>query len=73
MDIITDAKDGSLAFASWFYCIESIAVHVIFATKGERRQALVNAWHPRFGNKLVIADFRKVEDRTLRAPSAGTV
>lgn len=52
-------SDGSCAFATWLYCLEGLAVNVMFAADGEKREGLIDAWHPRFGtNKLVVADFR---------------
>ena len=50
--------NGKCAFASWFYHIDQIAINLMFAEAGERREGLVNAWHPRFGtNRLRIFDF----------------
>ena len=60
-DIRTEIKvrDGSCAFAAWFYYIGDVAVNVMFAADGEDRQGLVGAWHPRSGtSRLEIADFR---------------
>lgn len=60
-DIESDlrASDGSCAFATWFYFLDGLAVNVMFAADGEKREGLIDAWHPRFGtNKLVVADFR---------------
>lgn len=53
------ASDGSCAFATWFYLLEGLAVNVMFAADGEKRDGLIDAWHPRGGtNKLIVADFR---------------
>lgn len=53
------ASDGSCAFATWFYCVDRLAVNVMFAADGEKRDGLIDAWHPRYGSKkLLIADFR---------------
>ncbi|OYY72049.1 hypothetical protein [Sphingomonas sp. 28-63-12] len=46
---------GRCAFATWFYEIDNLAVNVMFAEEGERREGLVGAWHPRLGTtKLQI-------------------
>ena len=61
LDIATEkrASDWSCAFATWFYCIGGLAVNVMFAADGERREGLIDAWHPLFGtNKLMVGDFR---------------
>jgi len=56
---VFDNSDGSCVFASWFYEVDRLAVNVMYAVDGQRREGLVGAWHPHFGtNKLVIADFR---------------
>jgi hypothetical protein len=56
---ILDNSDGSCVFASWFYEVDRLAVNVMFAADGQKREGLVGAWHPRYGtNKLVIADFQ---------------
>ena len=45
------------AFATWFYEIENLAVNVMYALPGEKREGLKNAWHPRQGtNKLFISE-----------------
>jgi len=49
------ADNGDCAFATWFYEIENLAVNVMYASPGEKREGLVNSWHPRLAtNKLVI-------------------
>lgn len=60
-DLATDQfPDGSCAFASWFYFVDWLGVNVMFAVEGEKREGLVDAWHPRFGTKkLVIHDFEE--------------
>jgi len=51
--------DGQSIVASWIYLINGLGVNVMYATEGEERQGLVNAWHPRFGsNRLFFSDFR---------------
>jgi hypothetical protein len=51
-------SDQSLAFAAWIYSLVTLAVHVMYAAAGERRNGLVNSWHPRSGlNRLILADF----------------
>ena len=47
-------------FATWFYDIGAVAINVMFAVDGERRQGLVGAWHPRQGTTLLtMADYRR--------------
>jgi 5-methylcytosine-specific restriction endonuclease McrA len=56
-DIWTTPADCT--FATWFYKVGEIAVNVMFAADGEKRNGLINAWHPKLGtNKLMIADFK---------------
>jgi hypothetical protein len=52
------ASNNSLAFAVWIYSLGTLVVHVIYAIAGERRDGLINAWHPRSGsNRFILADF----------------
>ena len=55
-NIVTEITDnGDCAFATWFYEIENLAVNVMYALPGEKREGMVNAWHPRLAtNKLII-------------------
>lgn len=54
----TLASDNSVAFAVWVYALGALVIHVMYAIAGERREGLVNAWHPRLGsNRFVLADF----------------
>jgi hypothetical protein len=54
----TLATDNSCAFAVWCYSLGTLAVHVMYAVKGERRDGLVGAWDPSLGTgRLRIADF----------------
>lgn len=54
----TLAADNSCAFATWFYEVGKLAVNVMYAIKGERRDGLAGAWHPSSGtNRFVIADY----------------
>lgn len=44
---ITAAKlNGHIAYAVWFYILDRLTVRVMYAEPGERRQGLVDAWHP---------------------------
>ena len=45
--------DGRIAYATWFYVVDRIAVNVIYAEPMERRTALVQSWHPSSINKRV--------------------
>jgi hypothetical protein len=55
----TLTSDNSCAFATWFYCVGRLAVNVMYAIKGERREGLIGAWHPSFGtNRFMLADFQ---------------
>jgi hypothetical protein len=52
------ASDKSLAFAVWIYSLDKLVVHVMYAIADERRDGLINAWHPRSGsNRFIVADF----------------
>ena len=46
---------GRCAFATWFYVIGEIAVNVMYAEPNEKRQGLINAWHPAVFVKEVVA------------------
>jgi hypothetical protein len=49
---------GKCVFASWFYEIDNLAVNVMFAERGQHRDGLVGAWHPRLGTtRLRIFDY----------------
>ena len=48
-DIETAQVDGKVAFATWFYNVGNLAVNLMYALPGERRQGLDVAWHPRMG------------------------
>jgi hypothetical protein len=37
---------GRVAYASWFYVVDKVAVNVMYAEPGEHRKGLVHAWHP---------------------------
>ena len=58
----TDVKvamlDGKCAFATWFYQVGNLSVNLMYAVPGEKREGLVDAWHPRFGCKRIkMKDF----------------
>jgi hypothetical protein len=54
----TLASNNEVAFAAWVYALGSLVVHVMYAIKGERRNGLINSWHPRTNAKrLTIAAF----------------
>ncbi len=49
---------GTSSFATWFYWIDKLAINVMFAEDGEKRNGLIGAWHPRHGTcKLLLGDF----------------
>jgi hypothetical protein len=51
-------REGQCAFATWLYEVGNLWVNVIYAIEGEKREGLLNAWHPRFGHKsLTMATF----------------
>ena len=54
---LQQTTDGTVNFATWFHGLGVLCVNVMFAELGERRQGLIDAWHPRFGSRLKIADF----------------
>jgi hypothetical protein len=58
LNVATLTSDSSLAFAVWIYSLGSLVVRVMYSIAGERRDGLINAWHPRSGsNRLILADF----------------
>lgn len=57
-DIETANLGNACAFATRVYNIGNLAVRVMYAIEGERRQGLVDAWHPRRGAKrLALTSF----------------
>lgn len=51
-------SDENCAFATWLYEVESIFVNVMYAKDEERRQGLIDSWHPKFGtNKLHLIKY----------------
>jgi hypothetical protein len=51
-------ESSECVFATWFYEIDNLAVNVMYAKPNQKRDGLVNAWHPRLGtNKLQVSDF----------------
>jgi hypothetical protein len=54
----TRTSDSSAAFVVWVYSLEALVVHVMYAIVRERRDGLIDAWHPRSGsNRFILADF----------------
>lgn len=52
----TAQVNGRIAFATWFYYVERVAVSIIYAEPTERRKGLVHAWHPsQLGKRVRIA------------------
>lgn len=50
------------AFATWFYEVGHLSVNLMYAIPGERREGLVDAWHPRLGCKRIkMKDFESHE------------
>ena len=61
------------SFGVWYYRVGKLAVNVMFARDGEKRQGLLGAWHPRHDtNKFLIAEFdfgvASADGRSLDAP-----
>lgn len=52
-DVYVAKLGGQCAFATWFYEVGSLSVNIMFAIPGERREGLVDAWHPRLGCKRI--------------------
>jgi hypothetical protein len=52
-EVHTAEIDGRVAFASWIYHVGGLAVNVMYAIKGERREGLKLSWHPRLGSKKI--------------------
>lgn len=46
-DLETVSLDGRIRFASWFYVLDTVSVNIMYAEPEERRNGLVNAWHPK--------------------------
>ena len=44
---------GRIAYATWFYVVDRLAVNVIYAEPNECRKGLVHAWHPLTVSKRV--------------------
>jgi hypothetical protein len=58
LELAIDADTGDCAFCVWSYVIEGIAVLVMYARPGEKRDGLLGSWHPNSGkNSLLMADF----------------
>jgi hypothetical protein len=60
-DAVVAFLDGKAAFSTWLYEVAGFAVRVMYAIEGERRQGLVNSWHPRFGCKRLHIEPIKTE------------
>jgi hypothetical protein len=45
-DLHLASLNGKAAFATWFYVTGKIAVNIMYAEPGERRQGLIGSWHP---------------------------
>jgi hypothetical protein len=57
MWITPTTEAAPCTFATWFYYVDGVAINVMYAVDGEKRQGLVGAWHPRIGtNRLAISD-----------------
>lgn len=52
-DVHTSQVDGKVAFATWFHNVGDLAVNVMYALPGEKRQGLEVAWHPRMGAQRI--------------------
>ena len=42
----TAQLDSHIAYATWFYVVDRLAVNVMYADPTERRRGLIHAWHP---------------------------
>lgn len=52
-DLETAQLAGRVAYATWIYHLQNFSVMVIYATPGENRKGLLNAWHPSTVTKCV--------------------
>jgi len=52
-DVDVAMLNDSCAFATWFYHVGNLWVNLMYAIDGEKREGLVDAWHPRFGSKRI--------------------
>lgn len=53
-DLEMASLNGKPAFATWFYVVGSIAANVMYSESTERRQGLVDSWHPSTISKKVV-------------------
>lgn len=42
----TALVNGLVAYASWFYVVDKVAINIIYTEPNEHRKGLVHAWHP---------------------------
>jgi hypothetical protein len=59
MRLAVNATTKKAAFATWFYYVEKLAVNIMYAVDGERRDGLIDSWHPNKGRnkKIIMGDF----------------
>lgn len=56
MHVAINNLNGKCAFATWFYIVGSVLVNVVYAEPNERRQGLIDAWHPStISNSIILA------------------
>ena len=61
-DVHVAMLNDKCAFATWFYEVGNLSANIIYAIPGERRQGLVDAWHPYWGSKRIkMKDFESSE------------
>ena len=64
-DVYVAMLKDKCAFATWFYEVNNLSVNIMYATLGEKREGLINAWHPRFGHQtLTLKSFLQPENNT---------
>ena len=57
-EIETAQLGGRCAYATWFYHVDNLAVNIMYAEPGEKRQGLGQSWHPdTVGRLLPMARF----------------
>jgi hypothetical protein len=45
-EITTAQLNGRIVYAVWYYFLDNLSVRVMYSEPGERRQGLVDSWHP---------------------------
>ena len=52
-DVRTASLGGRIRMAVWFYFLDKFVIRIIYAETGERRQGVVESWHPKTVSKII--------------------